>query len=141
MKTNPIVYAASLSLRDTNEELVEMMRQMRAARQAGVDAVICCVSGFENDPRELWQIPEVRAFFRRLVTHGFISWLDVFAGMNPDPNTPEVLRMGFGACEVWLISEGVDIGAADITLTATVLEDLKAVLHIANEVSDAMIGS
>lgn len=141
MKKHPLVFAASLTLRDTNEELVDMMRQMKAARKAGVDAVICCVSGFENDTRELWQIPEVRAFFRRLVTHGFISWLDVFAGMDPDPNTPEVLRMGFGACEVWLISEGVDIGAANITLTATMLEDLKAVLHKANEVSDAMIGA
>lgn len=141
MNKHPIVYAASLTLRDTNEELVEMMRQMKAARQAGFDAVICCVSGFENDRRELWQIPEVRAFFRRLVTHGFISWLDVFAGMNPDPNTPEVLRMGLGACEVWLISEGVDIGAADMTLTATILEELKAVLNKANEVSDAMIGA
>jgi len=140
VKTNPTVFLANLHLSATNDDLIDMMRQMKAAREAGWDSVICSIDGFGDDPRELWQIVEVRAFCRRLVTLGFVSYLDVLAGMNPDPSTPNVIRMGFGAGEVWFISEGLDISAQMFTLTPEMIRELSRVMHAANKTSDAKLG-
>ena len=61
---------------------------------------VCGVRGFSNNPRELYDIPEVRAFCRRLVTLGFISYLDFSTVFHPD--LPSLAKSGWGAAEVWL---------------------------------------
>lgn len=140
MKQNPTVFLANLHLSATNDDLIDMMRKMKAARESGWDSVICSIDGFGDDPRELWQIVEVRAFCRRLITLGFVSYLDVLAGMHPDPSTPNVIRMGLGAGEVWLISEGFDISAQMFTLTPEMVEELTRVMDAANTAADAKLG-
>jgi hypothetical protein len=140
VKQNPAVFLANLHLSATNDDLRDMMRNMKAARETGWDHVICTIDGFANDSRELWQIPEVRAYCRRLMTTGFVAYLDVFAGINPDPATHPLVRQGFGSGEVWLIGEGVDIGQPKFVLEAETVERLRVALFQANKASDAAIG-
>jgi hypothetical protein len=137
--SQPLVYCVALSLRDTNDELADGMRGMRAARASGVTNVICTVSGLEDDPRELWQIPEARAFCRRLIDTGFVSYLDPLAALNPDPATHYLLRAGFGAGEIWLTAEGRDL-SQPVTLTPPMIEDLFNMIRRANAAADALIG-
>ena len=96
-----------LHLDASNEALGEQMRLMAAHRaQFGVEATVgCTIGGFDADPRELHQIPEVRAFARRLVDQSFISMLDVTH--NPRLVPPTLLSRGaMGALEVWLLAIG-----------------------------------
>jgi hypothetical protein len=136
--SQPLVFLATLTLRDTNEELVHMMRAIKHARESGMTNALCTLGGLNDDPREVWQIPEARAFFRRLVTTGFISYLDPLAALNPDPATHYLLRAGFGACEVWLASEGHDL-SKPVTLTRPLLDELWKVLEAANAAADAAL--
>ena len=55
------------------------------------------IAGFDDDPRELWQIPEVVEFFKNLIEIGFITLL------VPDIiDIPKGKRLGLGALEVWM---------------------------------------
>jgi hypothetical protein len=60
------VHLIDLGLDASNEALVEQMRFMRRSRTEGIaGCVACTVRGFHDDPRELQDIPEVRAFCRQ----------------------------------------------------------------------------
>ena len=126
-----------LGLDATNDELREQMRLMKQVRETrSLPNVICVVRGFDRDPRELWQIPEVRAFCVRLVDQGFISYLDPATHL---PFCPPWARTGFGALEVWLIANGMFTGAA-LDVSAEDVERFRAVLDRANGVADATVG-
>lgn len=58
------------------------------------------VSGYDDDPRELWEIPEVVDFFHRCIDAGVISLLPFSTMVTPNP-VP-----GLGALEVWLMAHG-----------------------------------
>ena len=45
--------------------------------------VVCTVRGFSDDKRNLFEIPEIRAFCRRVVNLGFISYLDFTTTVPP----------------------------------------------------------
>ncbi len=51
--------------------------------EGGRNGVSLSVSGYESDPRELCEIPEVRAYFRKLWDQvpGLLYWLDIGGGM------------------------------------------------------------
>ena len=99
-----------LELSYTNDELVRLMRWCRDHRERNPnDHIVCTIGGFDDDPRELGQIPEARALCRRLVGIGFISWLDVCTSI---PQLKGIgMEAGLGAFEVWAIAEGI-LGAA-----------------------------
>jgi len=99
-KTGDGLIVMLLALDTTNDELVEQMKVMKAARDGSPHAnIVCLISGFDDDPRELYEIIEARAFCRRLVTTGYISWLS-FSDTFPNPG------VAFGAAEIILCSEG-----------------------------------
>ena len=65
------------------------------------------IMGYENDPRELGDIPRVRGFCRRLVNLGLLSVLHItttIAGFAKSPLTMAECN-GLGAFEVWLMAE------------------------------------
>jgi hypothetical protein len=105
---------------NTDMELIDCMRHARQAREAGVRYVLLVVDGYNADPRELWEIPEVKELCRRLVALGVISWLDVAPRLRDLPGYATSPVVGFGAWDVWMIARGefpresCDVDLADL---------------------------
>jgi hypothetical protein len=130
------VLIVELAIGAGNEDILHQMRGMKAVREGGqCPQVFCAIRGFDTDPRELWEIPEVRAFCRRLVGMGFISYLDAGASLPP---TDPALKELWGAAEVWLCGEG-RLGK-QVRVTASLLDELQEVLVEANARADAVLG-
>src|SRR5262249_16027503 len=100
------LYVYHLELTGTNDELVRLIPECRDRRQRKPnDRIVCAIAGFDDDARELGEVPEVRAFCRRLVGIGFISWLDTCTSI---PDLGGIgMAAGLGAFEVWAIAEGI----------------------------------
>ena len=83
----PSVLMMNLHLAESNADLLDKMRLMKLAREAGtVSNIVALIDGFDDDPRELETIPEVRAFARRLVSQGFAAFLDLIPSASPQLN-------------------------------------------------------
>jgi len=94
-----------LDLDHTNAEITDVIGFMKAVRESGeFSNIVCCVNGFDDDPRELWDIPEVRAFAARLITLGFPAFLDVCPSADPK------LNGGLGAAELVWVAAGWPVG-------------------------------
>lgn len=133
-----VYYIAELDLMMSQAEIYDKMRELKAARESGADFVGCFVSGFDSDPRPLWEIASVRAFCARLVDSGFVSYLDPFASTNPDPNYPSVMKDFLGSFEIYMMANGRKLDA--IPMTHELMREFEAALIQANKVSDAAIG-
>ena len=59
---------------------------------------------YNEDKRDLFEIPVVRAFCRRVVNLGIISYLDFTTTF--DSTVPAISKDALGAAEVWLCGEG-----------------------------------
>lgn len=117
-----------LGLDTTHEDILEQMRRMRNHREKHPSPSVhvqCTIRGYNEDARELYEIPEVKVFARRLIDVGFISYLDV------------QLKAGLGwtALDVWLCAEGL-LSRAGVELTKEVFDRFTAALHIANTIAD-----
>jgi hypothetical protein len=131
----------SIARDETDAELIDFMRGMKAARESGIKNIVCLLGGYENDPREVWQIPEAVATCKRLVSSGFISYLDTCPSLdNAIKNKTELHALG--AMEVWLIAEGRMKKWSIHTNSdiKTLLDEMKVVQLVANEVADNTIG-
>jgi hypothetical protein len=62
--------------------------------------ILCSIQSFDDDPAELWEIPEARVFAQRLVNLGYLPYLD------PVPFGPIAFGRPFSAMELWLLSIG-----------------------------------
>jgi hypothetical protein len=131
------VLFVELNIDATNDAITEQMRIMKRARDDGIyENVVCCIRGFNDDPRELYENPEVQAFCCRMVSAGFISYLDFTTIF--DPNAPQMTRAFWGASEVWLCSEG-RLKVLN-QLDETVLNELTNAVAQSNTVADAALG-
>src|SRR5262245_58531298 len=110
-----------LDARQTDAELIETMRGMRAARLGGalpsggtafvfsrpgagppagpVLTLTVQFTGYNDDPRELDEIPEVRDFCLRLCAMGLPSFLDPATTLRGMPGFNGGISLG--AFEVW----------------------------------------
>jgi hypothetical protein len=138
--------ACPLVLSNSNDELAGVMHRCKALRKnADRDSIVLCtVDGFDDDPRCLGEIPEVRAFCRRLVGMGFISYLDVSSGIkelaHPTVAQGGGMGLGLGALEVWLIAEGLLGKAGRVNLDGAAWDRFRAALDLANQQADATCG-
>jgi len=131
------VLFVDLGIDATNDEIVDQMRTIKACREDGSYChVVCSVRGFGDDKRSLFEIPEVRAFCRRVVNLGFISYLDFTTTF--DTTVPAIAKDGWGAAEVWLCGEGRL--RSQMPLTRELIDELKLVVCESNEKADAAIG-
>ena len=74
------VLFVELGIDATNDDILDQMRKMKACRENGsYGHVVCTVRGFSEDKRDLFEIPEVRAFCRRVVNLGLIAIVDLDA--------------------------------------------------------------
>jgi hypothetical protein len=131
------ILTVDLGIDATNDDILDQMRIMQQGREEQLyDNIVCTVRGFAHDQRELYAIPEVRAFCRRLVSLGFISYLDmstIFAA-----NVPLLAKRAWGAAEVWLASEGRL--RAQNPLTHELIAEIQQVVSDANARADKALG-
>jgi hypothetical protein len=131
------VLFVDLGLDASNDDILDQMRILKRAREERCyKAIVCLVRGFDDDPRELFDIPEVRAFCRRIVNLGFISYLDFTTFF--DPEMPEEAKKAWGAAEVWLCSEGRL--KLKNTLMKKLLDELEQVVRESNGRADKAVG-
>lgn len=116
----------------TNEDLREQMRLMKRARDERLyQHIVCLIRGFDDDPRGLSEIPDARAFCRRLVDQGVISYLDVATTFR---GSDEMLRGTLGAFEIWICAESPKPD------DDTVPDRFRADLLRANALADSFFG-
>jgi hypothetical protein len=131
------VLFVDLGIDATNEDILTQMRKMKSCREdRSYSNVVCSVRGFSDDERSLFEIPEVRAFCRRVVNLGFISYLDFTTTF--DTSVPAIAKDGWGAAEVWLCGEGRL--RSQMPLTRELIDELKRVVCKSNEKADSAIG-
>jgi hypothetical protein len=135
---NTPVYELTLTLDMSDGDLVKIMQSMRQIRASSEPSVIMCfIHGFDDDPRDLWHIPEVKRFCRRLTDIGFISDLDFAPHWDPDLNGAPG-GGGLGAVEIWLLSEGRFGQILD--LTPELLAEATSVVARANARANEVLG-
>jgi hypothetical protein len=126
-----------LGLDATDDDILDQMRIMKRVREEHrYENVFCTIRGFSDDSRELYDIPEVRGYCKRLVDLGFISYLDFSTLFNPE--TPELAKSGWGASEVWLCSEG-QLKSRN-PLTRETLNELQQAISESNKRADGALG-
>lgn len=92
----------------TDDEIKDCIQQMMPICIAKGSGFCLTISGFDQDQRELWQIPEAIAFMKKLVNIGLI------AGLEVSTQSKDMVRKefgldslpGFGALEIWLGGTG-----------------------------------
>jgi len=135
-----VVYAITLDA--TNKEIQEFMEDAKRKREQikGV-RITLTIGEFDDDKRELWEIPEVRGLCRRIVNLGLISYLDR-STMLPTTPEPELVSATWGAFEVWLCASGKMKEQLNLTFkeSLAVLAEFRGELDIANAKCDALLG-
>lgn len=91
------------------------------------------ISGHDDDPRELWEIPEVADLCRRFVTLGFISVLAV-QEESDDP------KMALTALKVWLLARG-ELRAGTQNVTTETFKQFWGDLMESNRTAEALLAS
>ncbi len=119
---------------ETDEELKHFAKTAKEAREAGVKNIICVFGDYDNDSRDLWNIPEVRQMCFRLIECGLISYLDYTTTLclQPDP----LLSSAFGAAEIYFCAHG----KINVDLTMEDLQTLERTVKESNHRADKMYG-
>lgn len=89
----------SLTVDMTDDELRECIHKMHPRCTESKQGFLLTISGFDYDPRELWEIPEAVKFCQRLIDIGFVALLDMCAATS-------AAKAGFGLLEVLFTAEG-----------------------------------
>jgi hypothetical protein len=148
----------------SNEDIVDLMRQARDAWRKNNDRayVVLNLHGYNDDPRELQQIPEARALAKRAWDLGLGSWLLPVTGIRPPDEVGktfpfEFVRMlfdmgtpaaGLGAFELYNLAmgnmkdapKGSGLGACASGSWEELLRWFETELVAANQRSDALLG-
>ncbi len=121
----------TINLPVTNASLRNQMQQMawfrNLMRDDGNPRCVCTIAGYGDDPRELYEIPEVQDLCKRLIKIGYISLLDTMPNVDL-PNSPAIpVEYGrpWGAWEVWIVACGLETGAG-VDLSVHGLDFVKA---------------
>lgn len=120
----------SLAADMTDAEIKESIQEMIPVCKLKGQGFCLTISGYDEDHRELWQIPEALGFMKRLCDLGFISTLEV------STTCPDLIRKeykidklpGFGALEVWMCATnrmGTGKNDIDQRTMASFHEDLR----------------
>jgi hypothetical protein len=105
------------ALEQSDEELIAQIRAVMEHCRRHPCHVVTGVWGYDDDPRKLWEIPEVGAHLRRLVDFGFIAIL-VRSTMVRELGAPAhwVDCPAFGAFEVWALGLGLFAGGGSFRM-------------------------
>lgn len=123
----------------TDDEIKDCIQQMMPICITRGSGFCLTVSGFDEDKRELWQIPEAIAFMKRLVDIGLI------AGLEVSTQCPDLVRKefgleslpGFGALEIWMGGTG-RLSSGNNDITQETMTTFFEALNIANAKAKAI---
>ncbi len=95
----------TVHIKMTDEEIKDAVRNLQPVCLEKQQGFCLTISGFDDDPRELYEIPEVVAFAERLVKYGFMSCLHVTTTIEDlIPQFKGRKLPGLGALELWLFA-------------------------------------
>jgi hypothetical protein len=105
------------TLDQSDEEMIAQIRAVMEHCHRHPCAVVTTVDGYDDDPRELWEIPEVGAHLRRLVDFGFVAIL-LRSSTVRELGAPShwVDCPAFGAFEVWAHGLGLFAGGGRLRM-------------------------
>lgn len=109
----------NFSVKMTDADIRQAVYEATVITEKTREGVLVSIDGYDQDPRDLWNIPEVVTFAKRLVDHGVCSVATVSTTLDPKFEGPG--GKPFGGFEIWLLSKGY-LGRAD--LEGKFLEDL-----------------
>lgn len=92
--------------------------------------LLLTINGYNDDPRELWEIPEVRALCQRVESSGLIGLLHV--------NIGERLELLIGAWDIYAFARGL-VRSKRVVVTPDHLADFQRVLDESNRVVDRIL--
>lgn len=84
-------------------DLIEIVRTEGFAVIRRNRPFFCTITGYENDHRELWEIPEVVSLCQRIISSGLLGLLEVNVGPGRQP-------MLWGAMDVLACASGWYVG-------------------------------
>ena len=138
-------FVCSLSSRILNPQIKDHIRLGGHFRnQHGAQGIYCVIDGFNDNPKELGQIPEARAFCSRLCRSGFISILTLTAAcpqLFDNSDRLPIAKNGcvFGALEVYLVAEGLLKDHKGMKFNRRVLFKFRDTLRKANSIAKQTI--
>ncbi len=127
-----------LDVSTTIEELEASVRKFGADVLATGEPYYALVSGYDDDPRELSQIPEVADLCQRVIDSGFIGLLGDNAEIDVDKENPFIdMHMCFQLAKGGLISNPAGGGLA--FLTPEMAKEFLRVMDAANTKVDQLL--
>ena len=138
---------AEVSLDDSDEQLLEVMRQQRQLREQSSryvrtrNVVTCSIKEFNAERRNRGDLPKVQAFCRRLVALGFIACLDLSTSIPDLRAIPDMLpaKLGLGGFEVWAIAQGFFDGC-NLNVLPSAFEEFAKALPEAYRKANELLG-
>lgn len=112
----------------TDEELKECIHRMYPLCQSEAKGFTLTISGYDDDPRELWEIPEAVKFCQKLLDIGFPAVLDIGSRHDDLPGHP-----GFGLIEIWFVASGRIKKKGDVIVTPEDYKTAMKMMIAANE--------
>jgi len=124
----------SLTADMTDAEIKESMQNMIPVCTAKGQGFCLSISGYDEDRRELWQIPEAIGFMKRLCDLGFISTLEVSTTCSDLLREEYKIKKlpGFGALEVWMCATN-RMGNGKNDLDRATMDKFYEALRISNK--------
>lgn len=124
----------SLGVDMTDDEIKECIQKMLPVCIVNNRAFCLTIGGYDDDRRELWEIPESIAFMKRLYNLGFIAVLEVSTRckhlISKAYQSIDELP-GFGALEIWMGATGrMETGRSSIS--SQELDEFMECLEVAN---------
>jgi hypothetical protein len=137
LKDNTSALVVEVGDDDTNETLIDVMRAVMVKRKEGIEHAACMVGGFDDDKRELHEIPKARTFLDRLHRIGFISVLD-YSTVLPPHNRIWMSPPPMGAFEIWLATTR-QANAKGVDVSRDMLKRFERVLRYSNATADDLM--
>lgn len=120
----------SLTADLTDDEIKDILFDLYPVCNKLRQGFMLTISGYDEDKRDLWEIPEVVAFYKRLIDFGFLSVLEVTTGIDGLARFPKC--PGFGAVEVWMAATGRMVRGST-TLPIEDMDEFYALLQKSNQ--------
>jgi len=90
-----------ISIDLSEKDMREMIAAIMPVTDARNEGIYVTMFGYDDDPRELWQIPEARIVAQRWVNVGGLGV------MNSDAHADPSKQPGFGTLQMWLLAQGL----------------------------------
>lgn len=102
---NPMLAFYNVDVKMKDSEIRDMVKTgFEMCHKTGKGGLLS-VDGYNEDPRDLWQIPEVINFAKKLCAMGVCSILELSTYLDPTWESTSNAGRPFGAFELWLLAK------------------------------------